>query len=204
MSEEITVAELDSILTLEGIEESKFFDSLEIPTDVEEQASQAPGWMDAKLDQILERMTAIGDEVAQNDAARGARVAMIEDHFAGENYSLERRWDYLEDQVRRLAFGYPFPGGKKSRKLAFGSFGFRKVAEKVRVADRDKAEGYAGEHCPAAIELVPSTTKLVANTLTASVLAEIRSTGEIPDQDETGLEYIEADERGMFFVKTGT
>ena len=188
----------------EEIEESRFFDSLEIPTDVEEQASQAPGWMDAKLDRILERMKAIDDEVIQNDAARGARIAMIEDHFAGENYALERRRDYLEDQVRRIAFGYPFPGGKKSRRLAFGSFGFRKIAEKMKIGDRNKAEGYAEKHCPSAIEDVPATTKLVAKILTDSVLAQLHETGEVPDQDETGLEYIEADERGTFFVKTGT
>lgn len=187
----------------EAPEEVAFIDRLGLVYSDQEKAAQPPGWVDAKLDAILERMAGIDEEIAANTVAQGLRVQMIADHFEAESYALARRREYLEDQIRRIALGYPFPGSKKSRKLPSGTFGFRKVIEKVRIADRKKAEAFAQVHWRGAVEKVPATTKLVAKTLTDAVLEWIGKTGEIPDPSETGLEYIEANERGTFFVKTG-
>lgn len=188
----------------EELAEARFFAELEIPSDPVEQASLAPGWLDSRLDTLLARIAEIDGELAQNEVAKNSRLEMVRDHFDGEAYSLGRSRKFLEGKIQMIALSYPFPGGKKSRKLPSGSFGFKKTPERVRVLDKGKAEGWAAEHHPNAIEEVPATTKLVARTLSESVIERIHATGEVPDPEETGVAHEEAKERGSFFVKTVT
>ena len=146
-----------------------------------------------RIDWLLEKVTALKAEIAENDAVAKRRMEMQEDFRQGENAKIENAITYWVGQIGQLA---PPSGeamkaeyGKKSRTLANGSFGFKRRSERIEIDDEKAALAFAVKnHLP--VRIVNSVTK-------TSLKDYAQSTGEM---EGDGWRRIEAADE--FFVKT--
>ena len=90
-----------------------------------------------RIDWLLEKVTGLKAEIAENDAVAKRRMEMQEDFRQGENAKIERAITYWVGQIGQLApsDGDAFKAeyGKKSRTLAHGTFGFHRKTGTVKV-----------------------------------------------------------------------
>ena len=90
-----------------------------------------------RIDWLLEKVTALKAEIAENDAVAKRRMEMQEDFRQGENAKIENAITYWVGQIGQLApsDGDAFKAeyGKKSRTLAHGTFGYRTRPDRVEI-----------------------------------------------------------------------
>ena len=146
-----------------------------------------------RIDWLLEKVTGLKAEIAENDAVAKRRMEMQEDFRQGENAKIENAITYWVGQIGQLApaDGDAFKAeyGKKSRTLAHGSFGFKRRSERIEIDDEKAALAFAVKnHLP--VRIVNSVTK-------TSLKDYAQSTGEM---EGDGWRRIEAADE--FFVKT--
>lgn len=80
---------------------------------------------------------------AEITAPMRERMAMADRWRDEQNAALQRRIDYLTQQVEQAALAYPFDGKTKSRKMPAGTFGKRKVPERLDIIDKDATVAWA-------------------------------------------------------------
>lgn len=149
---------------------------------------------DARIDWTLERLGRIAGQQRRNKETAERRIAMITAWLEDANGRLARQAYWLEMQVQALTTDYDF-GKAKSRTLPSGSFGTRKKPATVEIRDMTRALEWAKAN---GIETKVVET-LNKTPVKAFVEAQIKATGELPDVEETGVEYV--DESETFFVK---
>ena len=122
-----------------------------------------------------------------------ARQLQIEDWRQGENAKLEKAIDWFQYEVRQLvppdARTFEETYGQKSRRLPYGSIGFRRTPAKVEVYDADKALAWAKAH-----GLETKVTETVSKTELKKA-----TNGEVPP-DECGFGIAAGTDE--FYVKT--
>lgn len=149
--------------------------------------------LDAYLDRMLERLAEIRAAQAENDEVARRRRDMIDRWLAQENRTLDNQAAWLEERIERQALAYDY-GEKKSRTLPHGKFGTRKSAATVAITDAEKALAFAKAH-----GLEVKVKESVGKTpLKEYWLPRVLEAGELPDPDETGVEFVPESE--TFFV----
>lgn len=104
-----------------------------------------------RIDWLLERVATLEFEIAQNNETADRRIEMQEDFRQGENAKLQGAITHWTREIATLApaSGEAFKkeyGGKKSRQLAHGKFGYTQCPDSVVIADDEKALAYATEN----------------------------------------------------------
>src|SRR5690606_24225238 len=93
--------------------------------------------LDLWIDRRLVAIAALAAEIEHNENVARARIQEIETWLASENRPLDRKREFLEQQVLAAARSYPY-GGRKSRRLpSGGEIGKRKTPERVAVIDKE-------------------------------------------------------------------
>jgi phage host-nuclease inhibitor protein Gam len=160
----------------------------------EPEAEPTPAYVDARIDWTLERLGRLQAEQQRNREIANRRIAMITSWLDDANDRLGRQAFWLEIQVRSLAEGYDY-GKKKSRTLPSGSFGKRAKPAGIEIRDMDAAIRWAKAN-GVEVAVVEKLNKTPAKEFVAK---QLQTTGELPDPEETGIEWI--DESETFFVK---
>lgn len=138
----------------------------------------------------LKAIKALRDELQTNVEIAAREMERILNWLDGERVSLDKQIHYHEEQLKQLALSYDF-GEKKSRRLPFGTFGFRKSRARLEVVDDDAAKEWARREGILKVETVEKYNK-------KDLLACVETRGEIPD----GCEYHPGQEQ--FYVKEQT
>jgi len=142
-----------------------------------------PGTSDATLDSIassicrhLGRIEADRTRYKEAEEAEHARITIF---YASRKEKLDHAIVRLQEMGAEVARRATFPGKSKSRSVAFGSYGSRKVSEKIEVVDEEKATDWlANTDDASALRSKLSIDKKEATKL---VLTHLHATGEIPD-----------------------
>ena len=149
------------------------------------------------IDGVLKRLQRLNAEKARNVAVFNAELDVLRVWRDTELDRHEKGIAYLEGLVREVAprnvdeFVATFGNGKKkSRTLPHGKVGFRAKAATVQVLDEDRAVRWA-KGCDVEV-------KTRQNILKKPVLDYIKTTGDFPDGEDDGLEFVEAID--VFFV----
>ena len=144
-----------------------------------------------RIDWLLEKVTALRAEIAENNAVADRRIAMQEDFRQGENAKIDRAITYWVGQIGQLATddGDAFKAeyGKKSRTLAHGSFGFKRKTDSIEISDPKAALAFAVTN-----NLPVKTTHSVSKT---SLKDHAASTGEMEGE---GWRHVEGGD--VFFA----
>lgn len=138
---------------------------LELPPDADKAALES--WIDAQLEQAasLEAQMRSNKDVAER------RMQMIRHWLDNENGSLEHRIAWIRDRARSHLGGYDF-GGKKSRRLPNGTFGYRKAPDRLEITDANMAIEFSVQH---AIDV-----NIVTKPMAVKLKEYFTSTGEVP------------------------
>jgi len=123
--------------------------------------------VDSRLDWLLERIAKRRKQVAENDAVAKARLLQIEDWRQGENLKLERSIEWFQSQLRQLvpidAQAFEASYGQRTRRLPFGTFGYKKHPPKVEITDEERALAWAKANgCEIKVKETVSKTALRA------------------------------------------
>ena len=156
-----------------------------------------PGTSDATLDSIASdicrHLGRIEADLARYTDAERAEHARIDIFYHSRTEKLFQAIARLEEMGAEVARRATFPGKSKSRSVAFGSYGSRKVSEKIEVVDEEKATDWlANTDDASALRSKLSIDKKEATKL---VLTHLHATGEVP----FGFNHIE--EHETYFVK---
>jgi phage host-nuclease inhibitor protein Gam len=156
-----------------------------------------PGTSDATLDSIassicrhLGRIEADRQRYKDAEEAEHARITIF---YASRKEKLDHAIVRLQEMGAEVARRATFPGKSKSRSVAFGSYGSRKVSEKIEVVDEKKAIDWLARIDDASA--LRSKLSIDKKEATKLILAHLHATGEIPD----GFNFVEETE--LFFVK---
>lgn len=167
---------------------------------------------DARIDYLFEKVADLLSERDQNEDARAARLAMIEDFFDGEKHRLERQAEWFLDALRQHARMYEYPKGKKSKKFPYGQIGYRTAATKIECEDEEKLIPVAEKIDEAFVDRTP---KLKWGDFKRHLLANVSigpgdeegelvlvdaGTGEEIDLEAWGLKVVPGGEK-TFFAK---
>lgn len=112
--------------------------------------------LDVWIDVRLEAIARVQAEMAHNADVAARRMKMLADWRDEQNAVLARRAEYLTRQIEEVARAYPYPAGKKSRKLAFGEIGLRAERPRLEVTD----EAAALEFVRGVPELAPDAIRV--------------------------------------------
>ena len=145
--------------------------------------------VDATASQLLRVIGGLTADLKRYGDARAAEQHLIEARFEAVTAKLVDRKARLESWCRQLAAQSDF-GDKKSRELAYGTYGVRTVPDHLSIADKKKLLGWCHLSAP---DLV--TIKQEETIAQKKVEAYFRSTGELPD----GCEFTPAHEEA--FIK---
>lgn len=146
--------------------------------------------LDLWIDRRLVAIAMIDAEIEHNEAVARARIQEIETWLASENRPLDRKREFLEQQVLAAARIYPY-GKKKSRRLpSGGEIGSHRSAERVTLVDEAAALEFAKGHPGLAHDV-----KVKESIGTKALNDYYRSTGEVPP----GCDLVPAEDR--YFVK---
>lgn len=158
-----------------------------------------PSTSDAQLDAIASDICRhLGHrlaDLARYEEARKAEIARINMHYDARRGPIDKEIAQLQSLGAGVARQAKFPGKSKSRSVAFGVYGSRKVPEKVTVTDADTLIPWLRKNYPAVVK-IESTEKVAAADLKPVVLAHMKShEGELAP----GVEHIPESE--TYFVK---
>lgn len=142
-------------------------------------------------DRFLRQLADVQGEMAANEAACKAELQRIAQSWVECQQPLQRREARLLEYLEQIARVLPLRG-KKSRKLAAGTVGWREIKPRLEVQDEPKALAWAKANAPAVVRTI-STEKLDKKALDEKALV----TGEVPD----GCTLIDGHEK--FYAKTG-
>lgn len=156
-----------------------------------------PSTSDAQLDSIASgicrQLGRLQSDLARYNEAAKAEHLRIDLFYNARRERLDTWIAQLQEMGAEVARRATFPGKSKSRSVAFGSYGSRKIPEKVEIVDEEKARGWLGRMGNSAVfRTKVEIDKAVAKTL---VLANLNATGETPE----GFNHVA--EREAFFVK---
>lgn len=165
------------------VEVDEFFDG-----EAEPPAGAPPDELDAWVDKRLGVLRALDRAMARNLRYYERRKEELDAWLERENGKLQRAYDFLVSQLKSVARSYPYPGKAKSRSLANGTIGIRRIAEKLTIQDRDAAVAWA-KTIP---ELADDVQTIVTEKISYDVLrAYWSSTGIVPEGCEVVSERIE-------------
>lgn len=150
--------------------------------------------LDALASDVCRQLARFAADRARYEEAEAAELARIRTFYANRVAPIALRIQQLEAIGAEIAQRATFPGKSKSRKVAFGCYGSRKIAEKVSVVDEGKALAWARINHPYAIE-TKTVEKLSAVAIKGAVLAVVHQSGEVPD----GFDHVGESEK--FFIK---
>ena len=171
-------------------DEREFLEAMDVG-ELEPLESPTLAETDARLDWLLERIAKRRHQVAENDAVAKKRLLQIEDWRQGENAKLERSIDWFQSQLRQLvpvdAQAFEGAYGQRSRRLPFGSFGYKKHPPKVEITDDERALAWAKAN---------GCEIKVKETVSKTVLRAELEAGKVGDGFELITSYDE------FYVKT--
>lgn len=155
--------------------------------------------LDLWIDRRLAALWRITEEVEHNRRVAEARIREVEDWLASENRPLDRKREFLEQQVLAAARNYPYQGRSKSRKLpSGGEIGKRTTPERVAVIDKEAALAFAKAHPALSADVKVEIRESISTTALTNYY---RSTGEVPP----GCEAVPAEEKPFVRPpKTGT
>lgn len=182
------IAVSDAEIAYEPTEEEQreaFLQALEEEAGIEH-ADRAD--LDVYLDHLLERLREREEKVSETNSVAQRRKDIIDRWAEMQNASLNREAGWLRLQIQAVAQGYDF-GGKKSRTLPNGSFGYRRTQDTVEIIDKDLAIQSAE-----ALGIPVKVTKELQKT---PVKEHLKAGGTLPD----GVVYVMGAE--TFFVKAG-
>jgi len=178
-----------------------------------EPAPEAPVEYDVWADRRLAVIARLDAEIARNDAAAAAHVAIIEARRDENNAVLRRQRDWLEAQLLEAARSYPYPKGTKSRRLSFGEIGTRKVDDSAKVVDRKAVLEWIASAIDSAFSVVAGTQDFNRGEVASAARAvresiDIRTTplrDWIASTGETipGVEFVPGGEKPYVRVKGG-
>ena len=172
---------------VQDFEREAFFREVDVfpaPADVDD-----PVGVDTALDHYLQLLFDREQEMQRNREIAERRHAMIEAWEQDVNGSLKRECRWLKLEIEALAAGYDF-GTKRSRALPHGSFGYRRGADRIEIAEPARAIAWAEGN-----GLESEVKKSIGKT---PLLKHLKATGELPD----GCEFIEGSD--AFFIKSGS
>lgn len=165
------------------VEVDEFFDG-----EAEPPAGASPDELDAWVDKRLGVLRALDRAMARNLRYYERRKEELDAWLERENGKLQRAYDFLVSQLKSVARSYPYPGKTKSRSLANGMIGTRRIAEKLTIQDHDAAVAWA-KTIP---ELADEVQTIVTEKISYDVLrAYWSSTGIVPEGCEVVSERIE-------------
>lgn len=165
------------------VEVDEFFDG-----EAEPPAGAPPDELDAWVDKRLGVLRALDRAMARNLRYYERRKEELDAWLERENGKLQRAYDFLVSQLKSVARSYPYPGKAKSRSLANGTIGIRRIAEKLTIQGRDAAVAWA-KTIP---ELADEVQTIVTEKISYDVLrAYWSSTGIVPEGCEVVSERIE-------------
>jgi phage host-nuclease inhibitor protein Gam len=154
------------------------------------------------IDGVLKRLRDLEDQRARDLEVYEAQRAVVDLWHDTQQYRAEASRAYLEsligDVVTRDADEFKLTygsGKKKSRNLPHGTIGFRASKATVNITDQEKAVAWAEAN---EVE-VKVRKELLKTPAIEFVTAALSTTGELPDEEEHGLEYVEPVQK--FFIK---
>jgi hypothetical protein len=150
--------------------------------------------LDAFASDICRHLANTKADLSRYDEAEAAEHARIAAFYESREEPLIRRIEQLEAIGEEIARRATFPGKSKSRKVAFGCYGSRRVGEKVTVVDEGKAINFLLENRPSAVAHV-SKYKILLDVAKAAVKDHLTASGEVPD----GFSHVGETEK--FFIK---
>jgi hypothetical protein len=150
--------------------------------------------LDAIASDICRQLAALNADRARYDEAEAAEISRIRTFYRARVAPIDLRIQQLEALGAEIAQRATFPGKSKSRKVAFGSYGSRKIAEKVSVVDQDAAINFLLGHASHAVMQV-SSYKIVLPDAKQVVKDHLARTGEVA----AGFEHVGESEK--FFIK---
>jgi hypothetical protein len=163
-------------------------------TGVDLNTPLSDGQLDAFASDICRHLANTKADLSRYDEAEAAEHARIAAFYESREAPLIRRIEQLEAIGGEIARRATFPGKSKSRKVAFGCYGSRKVSERVTVVDEGKAINFLLENRPSAVAHV-SKYKILLDVAKVAVKDHLTATGEVPD----GFEHVGETEK--FFIK---
>ena len=131
--------------------------------------------IDASASQLLRTIGAVEHDLARYAAARAEEQTLIQLRYEQFTAKLIERKARLEGIVRQYATMSDF-GDKKSRELAYGTYGVRAVPDHLSIADKKKLLGWCHLSAPDLI-----TIKQEETIAQKKVEAHFKATGELPD-----------------------
>jgi hypothetical protein len=131
--------------------------------------------VDATASQLLRVVGGLERDLKRYDDARAAEHKLIEARYAEVTAKLADRKARLESWVRQLAAQSDF-GGKKSRELAYGTYGTRTIADHLSIVDKKRALSWCRLSAPDLL-----TIKQEETIAQKKVEAHFKATGELPD-----------------------
>lgn len=176
-----------------------------LPTESEEQGeleamlgfaltdSTSDAQLDAIASDICRHLGYREADLARYEEARKAEIARINLHYSHRCGKLDAEIAQLRALGEEVAKRAKFPGKSKSRSVAFGSYGSRKVPEKVEIVDEARAFAWltrTGNH-----GAFRTKTEIIRAEAKKLVLANLNATGEVAD----GFEHVA--EQETFFIK---
>jgi len=165
------------------VEVDEFFDG-----EAEPPAGAPPDELDAWVDKRLGVLRALDRAMARNLRYYERRKEELDAWLERENGKLQRVYDFLVSQLKSVARSYPYPGKAKSRSLANGTIGIRRIAEKLTIQDRDAAVAWA-KTIP---ELADEVQTIVTEKISYDVLRDYwSSTGIVPAGCQVTPEHVD-------------
>lgn len=157
-------------------------------------APMSDAQLDAFASDICRHLANAKADLARYNEAEAAEVERIAAFYESREAPLVRRIEQLEAIGVEIAKRAHFPGKSKSRKVAFGCYGSRKVPEKVTVVDEDKAINFLLDSRPSAVMHV-SKYKILLPDAKQAVKDHLSATGEVPE----GFDH--SGETEAYFIK---
>lgn len=147
-----------------------------------------PDELDAWVDKRLAAMRALDRQMARNLRYYERRKEELDAWLERENGKLQRAYDFLVSQLKSVARSYPYPGKAKSRSLANGTIGIRRIAEKLTIQDHGAAVAWA-KTIP---ELADEVQTIVTEKISYDVLRDYwSSTGIVPAGCQVTPEHVD-------------
>jgi hypothetical protein len=142
-----------------------------------------PAQLDAAISAVLRQIARAQLDLERYQAARAREHMTIDARYDRIADPLAERVAWLESIGRQLANEAHFPGKAKSRKVAFGSYGKRKVGGKLSIIDADALLAWArivaeSTFHGASTLIETKTTERVPH---AAAVAYLEETGTLPD-----------------------
>lgn len=163
-------------------------------TGIDLNAPKSDAQLDALASDVCRQIGNAQRDLARYADAEKAELVRIGMFYEARYTPLQRRIQQLEAIGAEIAKRAQFPGKSKSRKVAFGSYGSRKVAERVSVVDEAQAIHFLLEHARSAVSEVVRFKISLADAKPA-VLKHLAETGVVA----IGFEHVGESEK--FFIK---